>query len=50
MISQARMFITNQASGKLLYQVNGGLANDDRLGAFTSAFSKLLKDLRTLSK
>jgi len=50
MISQAKMFITNQASGKMLYQVNGGLANDDRLGAFASPFSKLLKDLRTLPK
>jgi hypothetical protein len=50
MISQAKMFITNPASGKMLYQVNGGLANDDRLGAFASPFLKLLKDLRTLPK
>jgi hypothetical protein len=50
MISQAKMFITDQASGKMLYQVTGGLADDDRLGAFASPFSKLLKDLRTLPK
>jgi hypothetical protein len=49
-ISQAKMFITNQASRKMLYQVTGVQAYDDRFGAFASPFSKLLKDLKTLPK
>ncbi len=49
-LQQAKMLITNRASGKTLYQAEGGEFTDDREGAFGSAFSKLLKDLKALSK
>ncbi len=49
-LQQAKMLITNRASGRTLYQAEGGEFTDDREGAFGSAFSKLLKDLKALSK
>lgn len=49
-LSQARMLITDRASGKTLYQVEGKEYTDDRQAAFANTFAKLLKDLKTLSK
>jgi hypothetical protein len=49
-LSQAKMFITGRASGKTLYRVESGEIIDDRQGAFAGTFSKLLKDLKALSK
>jgi len=48
--SQARMLITDRASGKTLYQTDGKEYTDDRQAAFANTFAKLLKDLKTLSK
>jgi hypothetical protein len=46
-IAQAKMLITNRASGKTLYQVEGK-PRDDGEGAFDSVFSKLLDDVKAL--
>ena len=48
--SQAKMLITDRASGRTLYQTQGKEFTDDRQGAFANTFSKLLKDLKNLSK
>ena len=48
--SRAKMFITDCASGKALYQVKGKEFTYDRQLAFEDTFSKLSKDLKTLAK
>jgi hypothetical protein len=49
-IQRARILVTNRASGKDLYQAESGEFTDDREGAYGGAFSRLLKDLKALSK
>jgi len=49
-VSRAIMFITDRASGKMLYQAGSGEVTSDRRGAFESTFSKLMKDLKSLLK
>ncbi len=46
-VAQAKMLITNRASGKTLYQVDGKPRNDGE-SAFNSVFSKLLDDVKAL--
>ncbi|MGA2078112.1 MAG: hypothetical protein ABSH52_31870 [Terriglobia bacterium] len=46
-VAQAKMVITNRASGTTLYQVAGKPRNDGE-SAFESVFSKLLDDLKAL--
>jgi len=48
--SRAKMFITDRASGKTLYKVEGKEFTDDRQSAFEDTFSKLSKDLKALAK
>jgi hypothetical protein len=50
MLQRAKIVITSGASGKILYQGEGAEFTDDRQGAFGSAFSKLLKEVKSLSK
>jgi|SRR5208282_879521 len=49
-LQRAKILITRGASGKTLYQGEGGEFTDDRQGAFGSVFSKLLKELKSPSK
>jgi hypothetical protein len=46
-VAQAKMLITNHASAKTLYQVEGKPRNDEE-SAFGSVFSKLLDDIKAL--
>jgi len=46
-VAQAKMFVTNRASGKTLYQVEGKPRNDGE-SAFESVFSKLFSDVKAL--
>jgi hypothetical protein len=50
MLQRAKLIITSGASGKTLYQGDGGEYVDDREDAFGSAFSELLKHLKSPSK
>jgi hypothetical protein len=50
MVKRAKLLITSGASGKTLYQGDGGEFVDDRQDAFGSAFSEFLKELKSLSK
>ena len=50
MLQRAKLIITSGASGKTLYQGEGGEYADDRQDAFGGAFSRLLKDLKALAK
>ena len=45
--AQAKMLVTNRASGKTLYQVEGKPHNDGE-SAFESVFSKLFSDVKAL--
>jgi len=49
-LQRAKIVITSGASGKTFYQGAGGEFTDDRQGAFGSAFSKLLKEVKSLSR
>jgi hypothetical protein len=49
-VQRAKLLITSGTSGKTLYQGDGGEFIDDRQDAFGSAFSELLKELKSLSK
>jgi len=49
-LQRAKIVITSGASGKTLYQGEGAEFTDDRQGAFGSAFSKLLKEVKSLSR
>ncbi len=48
-IAQAELLVTNRASGKTLYQVEGKPRNDGE-SAFESVFSKLLGDVKALPR
>jgi hypothetical protein len=48
-VAQAKMLVTNRASGKTLYQVEGKPRNDGE-SAFESVFSKLLGDVKALPR
>jgi hypothetical protein len=50
MLQRAKLIITSGATGKTLYQGDGGEYVDDREDAFGSAFSELLKHLKSLLK
>jgi len=49
-VSRAKMVVTDRTSGKELYEVEGEAIHSNRQGAIASPFTKLSKDLKSLSK